>query len=280
MIDVTSLTIPEGTVKKIEDSNGNMIWGSASAYPYRRLEYIENADRTVKGSACIRLTNNTTGEKIGNILSGGGDNSSWSNTQTQIKTRRVEIDYQLTTTEFASAGSIGEYDKQWYGALAAFKDNANWKLGYAIPESGGIYRCVGSNTSGVRNVDIKSYAWNTNRQYLRMSSKGNIYVGDTSRGYMNASGSSINPGYMSIFCQKYDASEWSILAKVYGVKIWDVEASSPYHVVQIGNCVPAQRKSDGVCGLYDTIDKVFYPNVGSKPLVAGPVISEYWDTNS
>ena len=76
MIDVTSLTIPEGTVKKIEDSNGNMIWGSASVYPYRRLEYIENADRTVKGSACIRLANNATGEKIGNILSGGGDNSS------------------------------------------------------------------------------------------------------------------------------------------------------------------------------------------------------------
>lgn len=27
-------------VKKIEDSNGNIIWGSQSAFPYRRLEYI------------------------------------------------------------------------------------------------------------------------------------------------------------------------------------------------------------------------------------------------
>ena len=42
--NVKELTIPvNGTdkaVKMIEDSNGNIIWGSASAFPYRRLEYI------------------------------------------------------------------------------------------------------------------------------------------------------------------------------------------------------------------------------------------------
>jgi len=40
MKDVKAITIPEGNVKKIEDSNGNIIWGSQSAFPYRRLEYI------------------------------------------------------------------------------------------------------------------------------------------------------------------------------------------------------------------------------------------------
>lgn len=39
--DVKEITIPEGSVKKIEDSNGNIIWGSQSAFPYRRLEYID-----------------------------------------------------------------------------------------------------------------------------------------------------------------------------------------------------------------------------------------------
>lgn len=39
--DVKEITIPEGTVRKIEDENGNMIWGSQSAFPYRRLEYIK-----------------------------------------------------------------------------------------------------------------------------------------------------------------------------------------------------------------------------------------------
>lgn len=40
MKDVKAITIPEGTVKKIEDSNGNILWGSQDAFPYRRLEYI------------------------------------------------------------------------------------------------------------------------------------------------------------------------------------------------------------------------------------------------
>lgn len=39
--DVKEITIPEGSVKKIQDSNGNIIWGSQSAFPYRRLEYIK-----------------------------------------------------------------------------------------------------------------------------------------------------------------------------------------------------------------------------------------------
>lgn len=40
MKDVKAITIPEGTVKKIEDANGNIIWGSYDAFPYRRLEYV------------------------------------------------------------------------------------------------------------------------------------------------------------------------------------------------------------------------------------------------
>lgn len=39
--DVKEITIPEGSVKQIQDSNGNIIWGSQSAFPYRRLEYIK-----------------------------------------------------------------------------------------------------------------------------------------------------------------------------------------------------------------------------------------------
>lgn len=42
--DVKELTVPvNGTnkaVKMIQDSNGNIIWGSATYFPYRRLEYI------------------------------------------------------------------------------------------------------------------------------------------------------------------------------------------------------------------------------------------------
>jgi hypothetical protein len=55
MKDVKAMSIPEGTVKKIEDSNGNIIWGSQDAFPYRRLEYIESTDNTAKGKYCIQF---------------------------------------------------------------------------------------------------------------------------------------------------------------------------------------------------------------------------------
>lgn len=44
---VKAIAIPEGTVKKIEDSNGNIIWGSQAAFPYRRLEYIDMTNKYI-----------------------------------------------------------------------------------------------------------------------------------------------------------------------------------------------------------------------------------------
>ena len=42
---------------------------------------------------------------------------------------------------------------------------------------------------------------------------------------------------------------------------------------------PAQRKSDGVCGLYNVKNGAFFPMQGTNitDAAAGPVIDEYWD---
>ena len=45
--DVKEITIPEGSVKQIQDSNGNIIWGSQLAFPYRRLEYIDMSGKYI-----------------------------------------------------------------------------------------------------------------------------------------------------------------------------------------------------------------------------------------
>ena len=47
----------------------------------------------------------------------------------------------------------------------------------------------------------------------------------------------------------------------------------------IGEYIPAQRKSDGVCGLYRTSNSTFYPMTGTTitDAAAGPVVDEYWD---
>ena len=37
---VKTITIPEGSVKKITDSTGNTLWSDDTKYPYRQLEWI------------------------------------------------------------------------------------------------------------------------------------------------------------------------------------------------------------------------------------------------
>lgn len=43
------------------------------------------------------------------------------------------------------------------------------------------------------------------------------------------------------------------------------------------NQFPCQRKSDGVCGVYDTVTQMFFPMTGTNitDAAAGPVVDEY-----
>ena len=45
----------------------------------------------------------------------------------------------------------------------------------------------------------------------------------------------------------------------------------------VRNMIPCQRKSDSVCGMYDTINNVFYPLIGTNitSAAAGPTVNEY-----
>ena len=45
---VKTITIPEGSVTKITDSTGVVLWANETAFPYRRLQYIES-----NGSAAL-----------------------------------------------------------------------------------------------------------------------------------------------------------------------------------------------------------------------------------
>lgn len=39
--------------------------------------------------------------------------------------------------------------------------------------------------------------------------------------------------------------------------------------------VPARRKSDGILGVYDTVNDAFYTNIGTGTFIAGPVVYDY-----
>lgn len=57
---------------------------------------------------------------------------------------------------------------------------------------------------------------------------------------------------------------------VYYCKLWESN-------VLIRNLVPAQRKSDDVVGLYDTVNDVFYTSLSGTGFVAGTIAKENWD---
>ena len=56
--DVKEITVPQGSVKYIEDENSNIIWGSQSTFPYVLLEYIQS-DGTGQYIDTPLKTNNT-----------------------------------------------------------------------------------------------------------------------------------------------------------------------------------------------------------------------------
>ena len=84
-----------------------------------------------------------------------------------------------------------------------------------------------------------------------------------------------NPNVLYIGASNYDNTIASYLEeKVYNVVIRLGNASN-----LTSNLIPCQRKSDNICGFYDTVRNAFYSMSGTTitDAAAGPVLDEYWD---
>ena len=243
---VINITIPEGSVLKITDSNGTILWQKSSSNPYRRLQYIESTDNSGKGKYLIQLP------------FGVAFNDD----------KKLEIDYQLTKATFNQ--STGQY----YGGMLS-TSNLDTRIIYTDNWASKLVSYW--NGSG-KQKDMTSAAWNTNRHtiYLKRQNNSNLwiniyldgggakYIGDTSDTATN----------LSLFNQKYDGSEWSILAKLYEFSIYKEAGSVKRYQHRL---IPCQRKSDNVVGLYDVVDQVFYANKGNGTFTPGPVVDDNWD---
>lgn len=250
MKDVKAISIPvNGTdkvVNKIEDANGNIIWGSQAAFPYRRLEYIhfsgaEWLDTGNKPSVSYHyLQFKPTAASNKCIIGCGGDNN--------------------------SSGIF------------------RWLLFTNSTGDGFVCRC-GRNSSS--NVNLGNF--NTNNIYesrMRTISTSNVWFGvyDLATGsavgtQTYSSGISFNPANMpNIQIMRYDYSTGQgnyNTADVYAYYVRSGDGST----AKINDRYPCQRKSDGVCGLYDILTNTFYPMQGTTitDAAAGPIVDEYWD---
>ena len=259
MKNVKAISIPvNGTtkaVKKIEDSNGNIIWGSLDAFPYRKLEYIHfsgaeginlnfrPASTGNQGVQAVnaRITGPTGSGTYGVILGCTGDSGASGGA------------FRLLVQSYE--GTVGQRvgrNSSTYGYSTSMNPNEfyNFRLRTTSNSSTyiDIYNSSGQLISGTSHTTTASYTVN------------NMPMENLMR--YNSSGSIISNGYST--------------GDIKNFKQWDGAQSTG---TLIKDMYPAQRKSDGVCGLYDILNSTFYPMQGTNitTAAAGPVADEYWN---
>lgn len=249
--DYKEITIPEGSVKQIQDSNGNIIWGSQTAFPYRRLEYIHfnGTDNYIDTNFII--TKNTS---LG--IKGQYENKSGSNLN-----GRILGSYSGSVTNTSRRFYFDDADQNNFRWVAG----STWNIGNTYDLNTHWFVCAFAS-------DFKTIAFlqrnadnNVDEYFLRQVNTTAFTGYDAHL----AIGTNLNTqgGIDTAVLFKGKVYEFS-------VKSGSDWASTTY----LRHYIPVQRKSDGKCGMYDSINKVFYLIQGTNnSSSAGPVVDEYWD---
>lgn len=226
-------------VKKIE-SNNQTIWGSASAFPYRKLEYIH-----FSGAEYIDTTKTlptgTTYKRFDLTLS-WQDTSNWG-----------VNGFDSTTNNRFNMGVNGSgYARFGSGSTATYQDSDGYNISLNTKYDWLLWASGGNTNLSVWQDGVNIWT-STNRTTTFSSAPGNVYIG-----------ASLYNGAVSSFTKENVYKAVLRTNNVDGI---------------IFNGIPVQRKSDNVCGLYDTINNSFYPMQGTSVTsgAAGPTVDEYWD---
>ena len=232
-------------VKSIKNSNGNIIWGSQSAFPYRRLEYIHfngaeyiNTNKTVPGNTNYKRIDMYCKYLDLSDWTGSGYYSSTNNKLMLGTNASGKTQFAVGSQYVYNSADLISLDTNNYYFWLLWSNNGNTSLAlYQNPDETGQV--------GVTNT--YSYSFNT--------ASGNLYIG----AYLDGRSSTL-AGHC-----KMDLKTFSIRTGSYGNAIF--------------NGIPCQRKSDNVCGMYDIVTSTFYPMEGTSVTsgAAGPVVDEYWD---
>ena len=253
MKDVKAITIPQGTVKKIEDSNGNIIWGSQADFPYRRLEYIQ-----------------------GNKMTYGINSGQAPRLNSYMKLDVAFINDSTNTNNSYQIGRGAVSNNQRFAVGATRSNNKLYLFGG-----------LGNNWNTYTNRELGE-----TRHVLTVQGPDCIKYG-TGQGYsldgtfISTTNTVNNPGtWYTVFLftsrgntNDTDAAQGEVSCKLYYAEI-GYKSSSAEGLN--GRYWPAQRKSDGVIGLmgfnYAGTAYFLTPRAGETgTLTAGPVADEYWD---
>lgn len=242
MKDVKAITIPQGSVKKIEDSNGNIIWGSYDAFPYELLEYIDIP------AGCYIDLNNQGSSTLGCYL---------------------DVNWNINNDTISGTGypfgSIYRSGSTYYRYHLARSSTAltAW---YANNSSTTL---TTSDLNSRSIIELNFHTYNDNKAYCDNVEKGTFSpTSGTNTGSVYLGGRRFNDnGTVTI-------NDYQHTMRVYSLKIQSgANALSIFY--------PAKRKSDGKIGLlkiYNNGQAISFrvTETNTEP-TAGPVVDEYWD---
>lgn len=255
MKTVKNITIPEGSVKKIERIPNpsfpiikQIIWGDADVYPYRRLEYVTcNKDAAIKTG--IWASTNTT----------------------QLNKFYTKI---MPTNADGTQQRI----------IANYNGNASLKRKYPLimNNNPNIFQNVAGGSWGNTDVTVQN-----NTAYVIESSMvyndRYIKVDDTTYSLANCTNESgsnnTDYGYGAGWNTGNSGFETGFAGRLYGLKAFRDNSSQTWYYI------PCQRKSDGKVGFVliktdtsgTTAFDSFMPSTWTNDFGAGPVINEYFD---
>lgn len=244
MKDVKAITIPQGTVKKIEDSNGDIIWGSQDAFPYRLLDYVD-----IPADAYINLYNDG-----GNFIG-----------------TKLDINFN-PTSQSTQQGSINLFGAIYYNGSTYYRYHIT------TTSNGLIQVWYGTGNNAYKDSDI--YSNNTERHVidLNYTTANKLYVDDVDKGTYSTPAST-STGNLLLGARRFN-NNGTIQINNYPrtIRAYSIETK-----LSTGTSIfyPVQRKSDNVVGflkVYNNGEATrFITSETSTDLVAGNIVNEYWN---
>ena len=250
--DVKEITIPEGSVKKIQDSNNNIIWGSESAFPYRILEYID-----IPADAYLNLNSQ------GNINIG----------------LKLDINFNPTDQSTQQSGNI-------FGSIY-YDGSKYYRYHITITNSGLVQVWFGDGNYSYKDSDI--YSNDNNRHLIELNIHSpkdkKLYVDNVDKGTYTTT-STINAGLLYLGARRFN-NNGNITINNYDrtIRVYYCELSNDSYSIEkpndISKLYPVQRKSDGKVGLLkvwkDGEAIKFCASETSTDCIAGPTVQEYYE---
>ena len=163
----------------------------------------------------------------------------------------MTIDYQLTKATYNQSSG------QYYGAMVSsnnldtrilYTDNYNGK--FVTYWNGSSYKADwGARYFNTNRHTVQiGFANSSNRVQAKIDTSSYYYISNTNAAAINR---------LSFFGQKYDGTQYSLIAKLYSVTIHNSSNEL------IHDLIPALNMNTGIAGLYDRVTGKFYGNAGS-----------------